>query len=174
MPIPGGTFYNFGGARLLTSRTWCEAARGDARPTRQQKSADNQFQSRSMNGGFPQASLDPLQRLNAFALEKTFSGARQNGFGGKTILDAKRILHDPFQPFLRFRHVSKAIARTRIRKLKNPAQLNGIVLISELRVGRDTPCAPCFTSAAVRGLPALPKFGRHQLNLSFALARFRA
>ena len=75
---------------------------------------------RSMGSGFSQASLDPLQRLNALAFEITFSSARQNGFGGKTVLDAKRILHDPFQPFLRFRHASKVIACTRIRKLKNP------------------------------------------------------
>ena len=76
----------------------------------------------SMGGGFPQAGLDPLQRRYTFALEKTFSGARQNGFGGKTVLNAKRILHDPFQPFLRFRHVSKVIARPCNRKLKNPVR----------------------------------------------------
>ena len=126
-----------------------------------------------MNGGFPQPGLDPLQRRDALALKKTFPGARENGFGGKTVLNAKRILHDPFQPFLRFRHVTKIIARLRIRKLKNPVQLSGIVIISELRVGRVTPCAPRFIFVARRGLPALPKFGHHQLNLSIALTGFR-
>jgi hypothetical protein len=78
-----------------------------------------------MGGRFSQAGLDPLQRLDALAFEKTFSSAREDGFGGKTILNAKRIFHDPFQPFLRFRHTSKVIACTRIRKLKNPAVLFG-------------------------------------------------
>jgi len=86
-----------------------------------------------MGGGFPQASLDPLQRLNAFALEKTFSGARQNGFGGKTVLKAKRILHDPFQPFLRFRHASKVIARHCNRILKNPAEPNLSIALTAFR-----------------------------------------
>jgi hypothetical protein len=86
-----------------------------------------------MGGGFPQAGLDPLQRLNAFTLEITFSGARQDGFGGKTILDAKRIFHDPFQPFLRFRHVSKVIARPYNRKSKNPARLNLSIALTGFR-----------------------------------------
>jgi len=87
----------------------------------------------SMGGGFSQAGLDPLQRLDAFALEITFSGARENGFGGKTILDAKRILHDSFQPFLRFRHVSKVIARPRNRKLKKLLQLNLSIALTGFR-----------------------------------------
>jgi len=88
---------------------------------------------RSLGGGFPQPGLDPLQRRDALALKKTFPGARENGFGGKTILDAQRILHDPFQPFLRFRHVSKVIARPRNRKLKNPAQLNLSIALTGFR-----------------------------------------
>jgi hypothetical protein len=86
-----------------------------------------------MRGRFPQAGLDPLQRLNTLALEITFSGARENGFGGKTILDAKRILHDPFQPFLRFHHVSKVIARPRNRKSKNPVHLNLSIALTGFR-----------------------------------------
>ena len=77
-----------------------------------------------MGVGFSQAGLDPLQRLNALAFEITFSSARQDRFGSKTVLNAKCILHNPFQPFLRFRHVSKVIARPCNRKLKNPVQLN--------------------------------------------------
>jgi hypothetical protein len=86
-----------------------------------------------MGGGFPQAGLDPLQRLDALAFEITFSSARQNGFGGKTVLNAKRIFHDPFQPFLRFRHVSKVIVRQGNRKLKNPVRLNLSIALTGFR-----------------------------------------
>lgn len=51
-------------------------------------SDEARHETRSMGGGFSQAGLDPLQSLNALALEITFSSARENRFGGKTILDA--------------------------------------------------------------------------------------
>jgi hypothetical protein len=86
-----------------------------------------------MDGRFPQAGLDPLQRRDALALKKTFSGAGQNGFGGKTVLNAERILHDPFQPFLRFHHASKVIARPRNRKSKNPVRLNLSIALTGFR-----------------------------------------
>jgi hypothetical protein len=86
-----------------------------------------------MGGRFPQAGFYPSQCLNALALEIPLSGARENRFSGKTILNAKRIFHDPFQTFLRFRHDTKIIARPRIRKLKNPVQSNLSIALTGFR-----------------------------------------
>ena len=86
-----------------------------------------------MGGGFSQTGFDPLQCRDTLALEETFPGARQNGFSGKTVLNAKRIFHYPFQPFLRCRHVSKVVAQPRHRKLKNPVQLNLSIALTDFR-----------------------------------------
>jgi hypothetical protein len=119
-----------------------------------------------MGGGFSQAGLDPLQRLDALALEKTFPSARENGFGGKTILDAKRILHDPFQPFLRFRHVYKIIARPRVRKLKNP-----VMSQFGCRARREECCPKELVTSSPTNQDTAKK--PVQLNLSIALTGFR-
>ena len=86
-----------------------------------------------MSGGFSQAGLDPLQRPNALALELTFAGAREHRFGGKTILNAERIFHDPLQAFLRSGHASKLIIRRHNRKLKNPARVNCSIALTGFR-----------------------------------------
>ena len=80
-----------------------------------------------------QTGLDPLQGRNALTLEIAFSSARKHGFGGKTILNAERILHDPFQPFLRFTHAFKISIQRHNRKLKNPARLNCSIALTRSR-----------------------------------------
>ena len=86
-----------------------------------------------MSRRFFQAGLDSLQCPDTLALEITFARARKHGFGGKTILNAKRILHDPFQPFLRVTHACKINIRRHNRKLKNPTQLNCSIALTRFR-----------------------------------------
>jgi len=70
-----------------------------------------------MSRGFSQTGFNPLQRLDAFALEVAFSRPRQDRFGSKTVLNPERIFHDPSQSFvLNFCHVSNITNESPNRK----------------------------------------------------------
>ena len=76
---------------------------------------------RLMRGGFSQAGVDALQCPDALAFEVAFARARENRLGGKTVLNAQRILHDSFKPLLlSFRHASndnQPFPKSQIEKL---------------------------------------------------------
>jgi hypothetical protein len=72
-----------------------------------------------MRVGFAQTSLDPPQGFHTFTSEVPLPRPRQNWFGCKTVLNTKRILHDPLQPFsLSFRHARNLLNSHANRKPK--------------------------------------------------------
>jgi hypothetical protein len=76
-----------------------------------------------------------LQCPDAFAFQKTLSGAGEDRFGSKTVLDSEGILHDPSQAFLLgFCHAAKITNESPNRKLnKLGARLSGSSTFDSLK-----------------------------------------